>query len=76
MCYGGEQGACLRLTLMKVASSGSSGKDKALPPPPQKISTFLGPNGTRFARGHFRAHPSKAIQVDAAHIKIIWSRPI
>jgi hypothetical protein len=50
-----------------------------------QILLFLGPNGTRFARGHFRAQKSldfqgpplpMALEMDVAHIKIISSRPI
>ncbi len=50
-----------------------------------KISAFLGPNGTRFARDHFRAQKSldfqgpplpMALEMDVAHIKIISFRPI
>jgi hypothetical protein len=45
----------------------------------------MGPNGTRFARGHFRAPKSPdfqgqlllmALELDVSHIKIISSRPI
>ncbi len=50
-----------------------------------KISTFLGPNGTRFPCGHLRAEKSlnfqgpplpMALEMDVAHIKIISSHPI
>jgi hypothetical protein len=49
-----------------------------------KISTFLGPNGTRFAYGHFRAQKGLNFQCPplpmahkmyVANIKIISSRP-